>query len=31
MTITRSGDGWAPGDVEERHHCSRGVDDDVCV
>jgi hypothetical protein len=31
MTITRTGDGWAPGDVEERHHCLRGVDDDVCV
>jgi hypothetical protein len=31
MTITRTGDGWAPGDVEERHHCLRGVDDDGCV
>jgi hypothetical protein len=31
MTITRTGDGWAPGAAEERHHCLRGVDDDVCV
>jgi hypothetical protein len=31
MTVTRTGDGWAPGDVEERHHCLRGVDDDECV
>jgi hypothetical protein len=31
MTITRTDGGWAPGGVEERHHCLRGVDDDVCV
>jgi hypothetical protein len=31
MTITRSDDRWAPGGAEERFHCLRGVDDDLCV
>jgi hypothetical protein len=30
MTITRTPGGWAPGGIEERHHCLRGVDDEVC-
>jgi hypothetical protein len=31
MTITRSDDGWEPGGAEERFHCMRGVDGDLCV
>jgi hypothetical protein len=31
MTITRTDDGWTPGGTEERSHCLRGVDDDLCV
>jgi hypothetical protein len=30
MTITRTDDGWVPGGTEERSHCLRGVDDEVC-
>jgi hypothetical protein len=31
MTVTRSDDGWEPGGAEERFHCLRGVDADLCV
>jgi hypothetical protein len=31
MTITRTDEGWAPGGAEERHHCRRGVDGDLCL
>jgi hypothetical protein len=31
MTITRSDGGWEPGGAEERFHCLRGVEGDLCV